>query len=143
MKPFIAFLLLTSTALAADMQVHRDLPYSEPKDRRRTLDVYAPALGGGHPVVVWVHGGGWRRGDKAAVQDKPQAFVAKGFLFVSVNYRLVPDVTVREMAGDVARAVRWVHGHAAEYGGDPKTIFVAGLSKSMAPRRRRAFASAL
>jgi hypothetical protein len=101
--------------------------YSEPKDRRRALDVYAPVDGEDHPVVVWIHGGGWRRGDKAAVQDKPRAFVAKGFLFISVNYRLVPDVTVREMAGDIGRAVRWVHDHAAEYGGDPKAIFALAL----------------
>lgn len=128
MKPFIALLLLTSTALAADMQVHRDLPYSEPKDRQRTLDVYAPAEGEGHPVIVWIHGGGWQKGDKAVVHQKPQAFVGKGFVFVSANYRLLPDATIRQMAADVAKAVRRVHEHAAEYGGDPKTIFVMGHS---------------
>ncbi len=62
------------------------------------------------------------------VQRKPQAFVDKGFVFVSVNYRFVPDVTVNEMTGDIAKAIKWVHDHAGDYGGDPKTIFVAGHS---------------
>jgi acetyl esterase/lipase len=110
------------------LQVHRDLPYSEPKDRLRTLDIYAPADGDAHPVVVWIHGGGWQTGDKAEVHQKPQAFVGKGFVLVSANYRLLPDATIRQMAADVAKAVRWVHDHAVEYGGDPKSIFVMGHS---------------
>jgi acetyl esterase/lipase len=120
--------LLTSTAFAAEMQVHRDLPYSEQKDRQRTLDVYAPADGERHPVVVWVHGGGWQTGDKAEVHQQPQSFVGKGFVFVSANYRLIPDATIQQMAGDVAKAIHWVHDHAREYGGDPKAIIVMGHS---------------
>jgi acetyl esterase/lipase len=124
-----AGLLLASAAFAAEPKVHRDLAYSEPTNGRQTLDVYAPPEGRGHPVVVWVHGGGWQAGDKAEVHTKPQAFVAKGFVFVSVNYRLLPDrVTIRQMAQDVAKAVRWVHDHAQGYGGDPGTIFVMGHS---------------
>ena len=70
-----------------------------------------------------------RRGDKKDVQKKPQAFVDKGFVFVSINYRLLPDnVTIKQMAGDVAKAIRWTHDHAKDYGGDPNTIFVMGHS---------------
>ena len=77
---------------------------------------------------MWIHGGGWRQGDKAGVQQKPQAFVDKGLVFVSINYRFVPQVTVKEMTGDVAKAIRWVHDHAQDYGGKQDSIFVMGHS---------------
>src|SRR5688500_9352950 len=86
-----------SALLAAEPKVHRDLAYAEPKNERQTLDVYAPAEGKKHQVVVWIHGGGWQAGDKSDVQKKPQAFADKGFVFVSINYRLLPDVTIKQM----------------------------------------------
>ena len=128
MRPYLFILLLTSPMLAAEPQVHRDLAYAEPKNERQTLDVYAPAEGKNHPIVLWIHGGGWRAGNKNGVQKKPEAFVDKGFVFVSTNYRFVPNVTVKEMTGDIAKAIRWVHDHANEYGGDPNSIFVMGHS---------------
>ncbi len=128
MRTIIAFLLLASPLLAAESKVHRDLAYAEPKNERQTLDVYAPAEGKGHPVVFWIHGGGWRAGNKSSVQKKPEVFVEKGFVFVATNYRFVPNVTVKEMTGDIAKAIRWTHDHAKEYGGDPQSIFVMGHS---------------
>lgn len=121
-------LLLVSVTFADEPKVQRGLPYAEPKNERQTLDVYAPAEGKNHPIVFWIHGGGWKAGDKTAVQKKPQAFVAKGFVFVSTNYRFVPNVTVKEMTGDIAKSIRWVHDHAQDFGGDPKSIFVMGHS---------------
>src|SRR3954462_4538984 len=92
----VLLLLLSSPLLAAEPKVQRDLPYVEPKTERQTLDVYAPAEGKNHPVVVWIHGGGWQAGDKKEIHKKPQAFVDRGFVFVSVNYRLLPDkVTIK------------------------------------------------
>ena len=123
-----ATILISASALAAEPRTHRDLAYAEPGDASRRLDVYAPAEGQDHPVLVWLHGGGWRQGDKSGVQNKPQAFVDKGFIFVSVNYRFVPQVTVKEMTGDIAKAIRWVHDHAKQYGGAADKIFVAGHS---------------
>jgi len=121
--------LLASPLAAGEPKVHRDLAYGDPENERQTLDVYAPAEGASHPVVVWVHGGGWQAGDKKDVDKKPQAFVDRGFVFVSVNYRLLPDkATIKQMAGDVAKAVRWTHDHARDYGGDPGALFVMGHS---------------
>jgi acetyl esterase/lipase len=131
MRNFSALLLalLFYTPLcAAELSVHRDLPYVEPKEARRTLDVYAPADANELPVIVWIHGGGWRQGDKRNVALKPQAFAEQGFVTVSVNYRFVPEVTVKQMTGDIARAIKWVHDHAAEYGGEGSRIVVAGHS---------------
>jgi acetyl esterase/lipase len=70
------------------------------------------------------------------VKQKPQAFTDKGFVFVSINYRLQvwsdphlsPGVTIKQIAEDVAKAIRWTHDHAGDYGGDPNTIFVMGHS---------------
>ena len=124
---FVVF--LASPLLAAEPKVHRDLAYTEPKNERQTLDFYAPAEGVNHPGVVWIHGGGWQGGDKKDVDRKPQAFVDKGFVFVSINYRLLPNnVTIKQMAGDVAKAIRWTYDHAKDYGGDPGTMFVMGHS---------------
>jgi acetyl esterase/lipase len=127
-RTIVACLFLATPLLAAEPKVHRDLPCAEPKNERQTLDVYATAEGKDHPIVLWIHGGGWRQGDKRGVQRKPAAFVEKGFVFVSTNYRFVPNVTVKEMTGDIAKALRWVHEHAGGYGGDPDRIFVMGHS---------------
>jgi acetyl esterase/lipase len=125
----VLVLLLTSPAFGDEPKAQRGIPYAETKHERQMLDVYAPTTGKNLPVVVWIHGGGWQAGDKKEVHHKPQAFADKGFVFVSVNYRLLPDkVTIKQMAEDVARAIRWVHDHAKDYGGDPDTIIVAGHS---------------
>src|SRR5882672_2449789 len=97
--------------LPADVQVERDIAYQEPKNERQMLDVYRPATAKNLPVVVWVHGGGWRAGDKTEVASKPVAFTRKGLVFVAVNYRFVGNVTMDTIARDIAKSVRWVHDH--------------------------------
>ena len=129
---FAVLIVLNALATAAEPRVVKDVAYAEPKHERQTLDVYAPvespAKGAGRPVVFWIHGGGWQRGDKADVKHKPQALVDRGYVFVSTNYRLLPDVKINQMAGDIARAIRWVHDHAKEYGGDGERLIVGGHS---------------
>src|SRR4051812_18901200 len=106
MKRLLALLVLLTPATlsAADLQTHKDLAYADTEDSHQKLDVYAPSDARNCPVVVWIHGGGWRQGDKGPVQQKPQAFADNGCVFVSINYRLVPQATIREMTGDVAKA---------------------------------------
>jgi acetyl esterase/lipase len=121
----IAFALL-SGAQAQD--VKRNIPYADPAHDRQVLDVYSPAHAKDRPVVFWIHGGGWETGDKTSVQIKPQAFVDKGFVFVSTNYRLLPSVDMGTIVRDIAKSIRWVHDHIADYGGDPNRVFVMGHS---------------
>ena len=139
MKTAIAALFacsaLCQTIAAAEMQVQRELRYAAGQDKKQTLDVYRPAEGEGpagkdtgRPIVFWVHGGGWMRGDKAEVKLKPQLFVDAGCVFVSTNYRVFPDVSIRTIAEDVAQALRWTHDHARDFGGDPNRILVMGHS---------------
>jgi acetyl esterase/lipase len=128
MRACLAVLLLAAQAVADEPRTHRDIPYAEPRNERQMLDVHAPKEGKNHPIVFWVHGGGWQRGDKTEVKAKPQAFVDRGFVFASTNYRFVPNVTIKQMAGDIAKSIRWAHDHAEEFGGDPNAIFVMGHS---------------
>lgn len=106
----------------------RDIPYVKNADKLQTLDVYAPANAKNLPVVFWIHGGGWQGGDKAEVYSKPQVFNAKGFILVSTNYRLLPNVDMATLTRDVAKAIRWVHDHIGEHGGDPKRLLIMGHS---------------
>jgi acetyl esterase/lipase len=59
---------------------------------------------------------------------KPKVFTEKGFVFVSTNYRLLPSVDMATIFRDIARSIRWVHDHIAEYGGDPKRLLIMGHS---------------
>lgn len=114
--------------VARGQTVKRDVPYVEQAHELQKLDLVAPKDAKGLPVVVWIHGGGWQTGDKAGVQIKPQYFQDKGYVFVSVNYRLLPQVEMGTIVRDVAQSIRWVHDHAAEYGGDPSKLLIMGHS---------------
>src|SRR5262249_18419023 len=102
-------------------KVYRWVAYSEPKNKFQILDICASAEGKNHPVVIYIHGGGWHSGDKAEVHNKPKALTDRGFVLASINYRLwTPPwsksfpgtVTLKHEAQDVAKAIRWVHDHA-------------------------------
>src|SRR6266852_8929403 len=97
---FVAVAIL-SEARAQD--VKRDIPYVDPAHERQVLDVYSPHNAKNLPVVFWIHGGGWQTGDKTSVQVKPRAFVDKGFVFVSTNYRLLPSVDMATIVRDIAK----------------------------------------
>src|SRR5215218_3964479 len=130
MKHLPALVLVVGLAatVANAQNVTRNVPYAGAQDEKRTLDVYSPAGAKGLPVVFWIHGGGWQAGDKTDVKLKPQWFMGKGFVFVSVNYRLLPAVDMGTLTRDVAKAFRWVQDHVTEYGGDPKRVLVGGHS---------------
>ena len=98
---------------------------------RRTLDVYhrrdRPASA---PVLLHFHGGAFYSGNKAR-EARPlirHLTSRRGFVCVSANYRLQPHVTLAGQVADVRDAIAWVRAHAAEYGAEPGTLFVAGSS---------------
>lgn len=129
MKHGISLLVVIAMMTSARAQeVKRDIPYTRNADKLQTLDVYAPASAKSLPVVFWIHGGGWQAGDKAEVYDKPKVLNAKGFILVSINYRLLPKVDMETLTRDVAKAIRWVHDHIGEHGGDPKRLLIMGHS---------------
>jgi arylformamidase len=93
------------------------------------LDVYAPAGAKQLPVMVFVHGGGWRRGDKTyGVEQASVYFCGRGYVYVTVNYRLDPAVQFPGFVDDVAAALAWVKTSIASHGGDPDKIVISGHS---------------
>jgi acetyl esterase/lipase len=128
MRLVVTLLVLALSPDAGAQEVKRDIPYVENGHERQVLDVYYPKDGKNLPVVFWIHGGGWQTGDKKDVQLKPRVFTEKGYVFVTTNYRLLPAVDMGTLVRDVAKAVRWTHDHAAEFGGDPKRLLVMGHS---------------
>ncbi|MEY4269567.1 MAG: hypothetical protein RLZZ58_783, partial [Pseudomonadota bacterium] len=108
-----------------------DLAYG-PHVRHR-LDLYAEPGGARRPVLVFVHGGGFLKGDKGGGTAWSNAAVgrmaaARGWLGVVINYRLAPDDMWPAGAEDVAAVVDWVRAHADEYGADPARIILCGTS---------------
>jgi acetyl esterase/lipase len=123
--------LLVVFALRPEMQaqdVKRDVRYADSTHERHVLDIYSPPGARTLPVVFWIHGGGWQTGDKTGVQIKPQFFVGKKMVFVSTNYRLLPDVDMETIVRDIAKSIRWVHDNIAKHGGDPQRMLVMGHS---------------
>src|SRR5256885_14480803 len=104
MKHVFCLLLIVFVFLAGAQaqEVNRNIRYAASTHERQVLDVYSPRDAKSLPVVFWIHGGGWQTGDKTSVQAKPQAFLDKGFVFVSTNYRLLPDVDMATIVGDIA-----------------------------------------
>ncbi len=108
-----------------------DLSYREGNPAWR-LDLYQPQgpADGLRPALVFVHGGGWRGGDKGAGQFKslPERFAARGYVCISVNYRLTDEAPFPACLEDVKCAVRWLRAHAGEYHIDPDRIGAYGNS---------------
>ena len=104
--------------------------YAPEAGASHTLDIYRPAGGvEGAPVLLYVHGGAWVIGDKRE-QGKPMMFelVKRGWVCVSINYRLSPKATWPEHIIDVKTAIVWTKEHIAEFGGDPDFLAIAGGS---------------
>jgi len=126
----------TQSGEACAATVARDLAYGSIQGvdpNLLSLDV-SPVAGTCGPVAVWVHGGGWRRGDKTNDEASREAFYnAQGWVLVSVNYRLSTDsadpaVLYPDHNNDVAAALAWVDTHIVTYGGDPSRVALIGHS---------------
>lgn len=104
-----------------------DAAYSE-KSEACKLDVYAPERAG-FDTVVYFHGGGLAGGDKrgCCYVDQARSFAARGYGFVSVNYRMYPEAKFPDYLEDAARAVAYVKAHVREWGGSGK-LLISGQS---------------
>jgi acetyl esterase/lipase len=106
--------------------VHEGIAF-EPA-RGLKLDVYQPVDAHDAPVVVFFYGGRWQKGTRQEYRYVGAALAAHGIVTVIPDYRKYPEVTLAGFMSDAATAVGWTHAHAADYGGDPGTIFVMGHS---------------
>ncbi|MFH7044309.1 alpha/beta hydrolase [Paucibacter sp. JuS9] len=102
-----------------------DIAYGDEPGER--LDIF-PTHSPNAPVLVFIHGGYWRALDKSDHSFVAPVFADEGALVVVPNYALCPTVSMERIALQLARALAWVWRHAAEHGGDPSRIVVAGHS---------------
>lgn len=130
---FSGFLLLAGPARATDLPagatLQANIAYGS--DMAQRFDVYLPAHPAHAPILFMVHGGGWSRGDKGmdrVVDNKVARWVPKGIIFVTINYRMLPDAPPMVQAQDVARALAKVQELAPGWGGDPANVILMGHS---------------
>jgi acetyl esterase/lipase len=118
-----------SWAQSPDIKVLHDISYGS--DKSQKLDVYIPANAKDAPVIFMVHGGAWRTGDKSAksvVQHKVKHWVSKGFILISINYRMVPEVYPLRQAKDVETALIFSQQKVSEWGGSSDQFILMGHS---------------
>jgi acetyl esterase/lipase len=130
--------LLFATSLFAQraqldaIDARRDLPYAGTDNPRQQLDLYLPKKRADEkplPVIVFIHGGGWQKGDKAGGFRSVASFVQSGrYAGVSVGYRLSGEAKWPAQVHDCKAAIRWIRAHAQEYHLDPEHIGVWGAS---------------
>ncbi len=119
-----------ASALAREHSTaHLDLPYGDKPSEKLDLFPAATAPGEpGAPVLIFIHGGWWRALDKADHSFVAPSFTANGAMVVVPNYALCPAVGIEQIVLQVAAAVSWVWHHAAQFGGDPTRLALAGHS---------------
>jgi acetyl esterase/lipase len=125
-----AFRPLLKAAPKDGVLVTHNIPYGE--DARQILDVYQPIWRAGAPIVIFIHGGAYVRGDKDAYGEMYGNiaiwFARQGTLGLNATYRLAPQAKWPSGADDVRGMVRWAKENAAKFGGDANRIYLVGHS---------------
>ncbi|HEV7606936.1 MAG TPA: alpha/beta hydrolase [Steroidobacteraceae bacterium] len=122
----IAFTAANAPAMFGEFNRRADVAYGT--RARQRLDVYAPWHAASKPIIVFWYGGGWENGRKSQYRFVGAALAKAGYVAVLPDYRLFPEVKFPAFVEDGAEALAWVVSHAAEIGGDPKRIYLAGHS---------------
>lgn len=117
----------------AEARTERNRPVERAygQDDKQKLDFWkAKGTARPAPLILFVHGGGWKRGDKrnATGSAKVDHFLSQGYAVASINYRLVPEHRVEDQAADVAAAFAWARRNAAQLNIDPARIILMGHS---------------
>ncbi len=133
--------LRADTLLPNEVEVLSDLIYkngkalSDYETNRCKLDLYLPKIRESFATLIWFHGGGLEKGDKAGAPEDSvltpliaRSLAEAGIAVVAPNYRLSPKATFPAYLEDAASAVAWTKHHIAEHGGNPATIYIGGHS---------------
>jgi len=113
------------------IELERDIEYGAAGDRALKLDVLLPKQESDQPrpAIVWIHGGGWRGGNKASGLGRIAPLVATGeYVGFTVEYRLSGEAKWPAQVHDCKAAIRWIKAHAQTYNIDPQRIGVWGSS---------------
>lgn len=114
-----------------------NVPYKTLANKELAMDIYMPksesnATVKGRPLAIWIHGGAWKRGDKADFPAKnpnlAQALLEEGYVLASINYRLSDEAQFPAPLEDSKDAVRFLLEHAKRYGIDPNRMVLMGRS---------------
>ena len=115
--------------LADSLEAHQDLVYARYGERELQLDLYRPKNATGPlPGIVCIHGGGWYKGKRGDHAELAQALAARGFVAVTISYRLSGESPFPAQIGDCKAAVRWLRENAAIYGVNADAIGAIGHS---------------
>lgn len=119
----------TTGSIVSAVKVIPDLVYTAPGGRPQLLDLYLPqGVNTALPVILWLHGGGWRIGDRHLAPDLARYFAERGFAMASIDYRLSGEAIFPAQIHDVKAAIRWLRAGADRYGFDGDHIGVWGSS---------------
>jgi arylformamidase len=103
-----------------------DVAYGPTDDE--VMDIFPTGTSEPSPVVVYIHGGAWTRWDKDHNSYQAPAFVDAGVSFASIDFALLPNVSLDELVRQCRTAVQWVFHHCADFGADPNKLYIAGHS---------------
>ncbi|RYF88104.1 MAG: alpha/beta hydrolase, partial [Chitinophagaceae bacterium] len=117
-------------AMPAGVKSKENVVYSKIGDRKLLADVYYPArkTKQGYPAVVMIFGGGWKSGDKSQNVPIAQQLAAKGYVAITIEYRLSPEAQYPAAVYDVKAAIRWLRAKAKKYNVDKSKIATLGMS---------------
>jgi acetyl esterase/lipase len=112
----------------ADIKVEKDIVYGKGGDTELKLDLALPEGDGPFPALVFIHGGAWRSGKRTDLDSTIEVFARRGFVAVTVEYRLVPAATFPAQIEDCKAAVRWLRANAKKYHVDADHVGAIGFS---------------
>lgn len=117
----------------AKVESLKNIAYGD--DSQQMMDIYFPSKphtdNNLAPIIVMVHGGAWSIGDKnnaAVVKNKVDYWGKRGWLLISVNYRLVPTATVQQQTQDISNALLYIQKHANDWHANSKRLILVGHS---------------
>jgi acetyl esterase/lipase len=114
-------------AVRKELRHELDVPYG--KDPKQRMDLYFPtAKASNAPVLLFLHGGGFREGDRKQYGYVGEPFAKHGIITVVASYRLTPGFKHPAQPDDAKAIVAWIHENIARHGGDPNAIYISGHS---------------
>jgi acetyl esterase/lipase len=113
--------------------IYGNIAYANDTSESHKLDIYMPGTGKkSHPLIIWLHGGGWRKGDKYSdmnyMPNTVKAIINHGYAIASINYRYSTDAKFPAQIQDCNQAVEFLYQNAAKYGLDRNRIALMGFS---------------
>lgn len=116
---------MTNPTIPSNTSIHRNLAYTRNPHERQVLDLYLPTSNALTPLVIWVHGGAFRMGDK---ESPPLEVLERGYALASIHYRFSQHAIWPAQLQDCKSAVRWLRAHAFDYNLDSNRFAAWGPS---------------